>query len=124
MTVNPFRGEIEIEIAGRKAKLRRSFACLLEIEDGLGLGLVPLSARFMARSFGLREVAVIVQAGLRAAGENPPAFADLGEKILQTGLMKFSAPLSDFLLGALTGGEEPDPGEAPAAGSTSSTTAA
>lgn len=124
MGTNAIRGEIEIDLAGRKAVLRRSFSCLLEIEDGLGVGLVPLSARFMARAFGLREVAVIVQAGLKAAGEKPLALADLGEQILQTGLMKYSAPLSDFLLGALTGGEEPDPGEAKAAEATGSTTAA
>jgi len=116
MSANPHRGEVEIAlpVAGqaRTFVLRPSYGALAEIEAALGCGLVALVRRMEREDYGIVDLATIVTAGLRAAGE--PASRDkVGEMIREAGFAPVVRAVSRFLENALTGGAPP--GEADAA---------
>ena len=105
MTENPKCGEVEIELDGRSFTMRPSFRALMEIEAATGTNIMTLVRRFAAKSFGIGDVAAIVTAGLKAAGE--PASRDkVGELVFKTGLLKVATPAGEFLWNALGTGRD------------------
>lgn len=104
MTANPHRGEVEIELDGKRFVMRPTFQAIAEIEQQTGTGLIALLHRMTDGGLRVSDLAVIVAAGLRAAGE--PASRDkVGSLLLQDGLEKTLAPASQFLMNAVTGGK-------------------
>ncbi len=105
MTENPNSGEVEVELDGRSFTMRPSFRALMEIEAATGTNIMTLVRRFAAKSFGIGDVAAIVTAGLKAAGE--PASRDkVGELVFKTGLLKVATPAGEFLWNSLGTGRE------------------
>ena len=105
MTENPNSGDVEIELDGRSFTMRPSFRALMEIEAATGTNIMTLVRRFAAKSFGIGDVAAIVTAGLKAAGE--PASKDkVGELVFKTGLLKVATPAGEFLWNALGTGRD------------------
>ena len=75
MSANRYRGEIEAELGGRVRKLKLTLGALAEIEAELGEeDLSALLSRFSDGRIAARDCAVVLTAGLRAAGE--PVHAD------------------------------------------------
>ena len=71
---NHHRGEIEAEIGGARRKLVLTLGALAELEAAFGADdLVALAERFGSGRLGARDLARIIGAGLRGAGE---AFSD------------------------------------------------
>ncbi|BBF93538.1 gene transfer agent family protein [Blastochloris tepida] len=67
---NRYRGEIEAELSGRRRRLVLTLGALAELEQALGApDLATLAARFEGGRLAAREVAAIIGAGLRGAGE-------------------------------------------------------
>ncbi len=102
--MNKQRGDVAVTLDGRECVLRPTFDALVEIEERLGIGLVPLAKRFVAGEFGIREVSVILAAGLRGAGQKVPE--DLGNKIVKAGVLSFTQALVQLLTNALQGDSE------------------
>ncbi|ALK10121.1 gene transfer agent family protein [Blastochloris viridis] len=68
---NRYRGEIAAELSGARRRLVLTLGALAELEDALGVAdLAALAARFDSGRLGAREVAAILGAGLRGAGES------------------------------------------------------
>ena len=68
---NRYRGEIETELSGTRRRLVLTLGALAELEDALGAAdLAALAARFESGRLSARDVAAILGAGLRGAGEN------------------------------------------------------
>jgi len=109
--VNEQRGEVAITLAGKSFVLRPTYGALAEIESTLGCGIVALVRRLERGDFGVVDLAVIVTAGLKAAGE--PATQDkVGEMIRQAGFAPVVKATAAFLENALTGGQEPGKNQA------------
>ena len=103
MTANPHRGEVEIELDGKRFVMRPTFQAIAEIEQQTGTGLIALLHRMTDGGLRVSDLAVIIAAGLKAAGE--PASRDkVGSLLLQDGLEKTLEPASHFLMNAVTGG--------------------
>lgn len=67
---NLHRGEIEAEIGGARRKLVLTLGALAELEAAFGADdLVALAERFGAGRLAARDLARIIGAGLRGAGE-------------------------------------------------------
>ena len=67
---NPYRGEIEAEIGGARRKLVLTLGALAELEAAFGADdLVALAERFGTGKLAARDLARIIGAGLRGAGE-------------------------------------------------------
>ena len=95
-------GDIEIELGGRRFVMRPSYKAVCEIEEATGVGVPALAARVMNGQEKLTEIAAIVTAGLRAAGE-PASFGKVGEMIFAAGLEKALGPAVEFLTRAIGG---------------------
>ena len=71
---NPFRGEIEAELNGRRLTLCLTLAALAELEAAFGAqDLQALAERFETGRLKASDITKILAAGLRGAGH---AFAD------------------------------------------------
>jgi hypothetical protein len=67
---NKYRGEIEAEIGGDRRVLVLTLGALAELESAFGAGdLVALAERFGSGRLSARDLARIIGAGLRGAGE-------------------------------------------------------
>ena len=104
MTANPHRGEVEIELDGKRFVMRPTFQAIAEIEQQTGTGLIALLHRMTDGGLRVSDLAIIVAAGLRAAGE-PASREKVGSLLLQDGLEKTLEPASFFLMNAVTGGK-------------------
>lgn len=100
---NPLKGEVEIELGRERHLMRPTFAAIMEIEGELG-GVVPLARRAAAGDFGLRELAVIICAGLNGYGARRFTREEVGEMILAAGIANAAAAVRDFLTNVLKGG--------------------
>ncbi len=107
MTVDPKRGDIEIELvteAGQRRGfvLRPSFEAIVEIEEQTGRSVFALARRIAKAELGHHEVACVVGAGLKAAGETV-SYDTVGEMMLRTGLADVLPPVGEFLAKVLGG---------------------
>lgn len=67
--VNPWAGEVSLEIDGERHALRLTLGALAELEAELGAGsLVELVERFESGKPGTRDVLSLIVAGLRGGG--------------------------------------------------------
>src|SRR6186997_1355807 len=67
---NRHRGEIEADIGGARRRLVLTLGALAELEDAFGAeDLVALTERFGTGRLKARDLARIIGAGLRGAGE-------------------------------------------------------
>ena len=66
---NPWAGEVELVLDGRRQRLKLTLGALAELEAELGTGtLVELVERFEGRRFSTRDVLALIVAGLRGGG--------------------------------------------------------
>ena len=66
---NPWAGEVDLVIDGRRHVLKLTLGALAELEAGLGEAtLVDLVARFEGAAFSSRDVLALIVAGLRGGG--------------------------------------------------------
>ncbi len=107
MTADPMRGDIEIELvteAGERRKfvLRPNFTAIVEIEEQTGRSIFALARRIAKAELGHHEMACVVGAGLKAAGE-AVSYDAVGEMMLRTGLADVLPPVGEFLAKVLGG---------------------
>jgi hypothetical protein len=105
MTANPQRGEVEIELGGRRFVMRPTFQAIAEMEKQTGRGVIELLQSLSDGGLKVSELAAIITAGLKAAGE-PARYDKVGALLLEGGLEGIVPPVGEFLIGALTGGRE------------------
>jgi len=66
---NPYRGEVELVVAGRSYAMRLTLAVLAELEGELKSdSLMELVERFESGIFSARDLLALLRAGLRGAG--------------------------------------------------------
>jgi hypothetical protein len=100
------RKEVEIELCGTKYILRPTFASLVEIEDRLQVGLIPLSSEIIEnKGFKVKQLAAVVHAGLKGAGHEM-IFEEVQELCFLEGVAKLNAPVMNFFFGAISGGKK------------------
>lgn len=66
---NPWAGEVELLLDGRRLVAKLTLGALAELEAALEAGsLVALAERFEGRRFSARDVLAVLLAGLRGGG--------------------------------------------------------
>lgn len=108
---NPQRGDVEIVLDGEAHMLRPSFQAICEIEAVTGLSTFALTRTLIARDVKVRDVAVVVAAGLKAAGAEGVKLDIVGGMLMRAGVMEppVYGPVLAFLNNALRGGADQDP---------------
>ena len=97
---NKHRGEVEVKLGGTAYTLRPTFAALAEIEDKTDARLVTLARRFAEGDVGVRDVAVVLWAGM---GESAPSLDDVGRLVVERGLDALIPPAAAFVAIAFAG---------------------
>ena len=105
---NRHRGEVEVDLGGKTYALRPTFQALAEIEDKTGTNLVTLARRFADGDIGVRDVAVVLWAGM---GEGAPSLDDVGRLVVERGLDTLIGPAAGFVAAVFVGSSK---GGAPA----------
>ena len=125
MVANPFKGEIEIELAVNEDRHKQTFKllptpqALVEIEQATGRGLMELLIRWSSYRASFSDVSIIVDAGLRAAGY-PSDLGTAQNMVFWTGFRN-CIKSTDSFLAELAGGGRDDSGEGDAAPGTAAT---
>lgn len=123
MAANKHRGEVSVRLGDTDLVARPSYTAVCAWEEALGRPSTELAVRLSSGLFTAREVATVLHAALKAGGSSL-SLADVGEAIVEEGLADYLRPAVLLLRNALTGGREPASGEAPAAETEPSPTAA
>ena len=131
MSANPYRGEVAVTLDGQEYTLRPTFAAMVEIERGTGMGFPELTARMLTGKYTVEQLAAVLAAGLNAARDPkapPYKLADVGELMFKTGISNpaMIESIGAFLGACANGGVSSDgaPGEAKAPGGKGSRTGA
>ena len=103
--VNPFAGEVGVELDGEVRVARLTLGALAELEGDLGgEGLMALIGRFEAGAFTQRDVLAVLVAGLRGGGWQGRA-ADLLTVEIGGGPSGAARAAAELLLRAFRGPE-------------------
>ena len=102
--MNSFRGDIEVTLGGAAYTMRPTFEALLEIERLTGIGLIPLARRFYSQEFGVADIRNVIVPAIKAGGGKVPD--NIGKLIIDAGPVNLGGVVAQFLVGALSGGEE------------------
>jgi len=111
---NPARGDVEVELAGHHLVLRPTPGATAEIEHQAGRGTLALINAALDRTITLRELAIVVCAGVRATGEKRATIDKCQEMVWQTGVVRAVEAVQTFLIRSVNGGRDfrPLPDEA------------
>ncbi len=118
--LNPHRGEVAIELEGRRFVMLPTFEAVAAIEAEIG-SVMALTKRGIANpsSLTLHELGVVVTEGIRAWGRDhkDAGCANSGLPKIQRMIFNAGTPMAVlpvilFLQQAITGGAQPKPGKA------------
>lgn len=94
---NKYRGEIEAEINGQSYKLCLTLGALAELETAIGCNdLIEVIERFQSGKVRASEMIAILNAGLKAAG-NDPENIDISNVIIDKGIQSYMAIIANLL---------------------------
>ncbi len=100
---NSVRGEVLLEMAGRHFTLKPTFESIIDIESRLG-GVVALAMRASKGEYGLKDITTVIWCTLNHLGSDKPSYENIGQMILDTGLVPASNAMKDILTSVLGGG--------------------
>jgi hypothetical protein len=105
---NFHRGEIEAEIGGARRRLVLTLGALAELEAAFGADdLVALAERFGTGRLRARDLARIIGAGLRGAGDDV-SDDDVAEMEVQGGAAGYVRIAADLIAATFGGDNEPE----------------
>ncbi len=106
---NKYRGDVEFKAGDRTFVLRPTWEAIAEIEALLDEGFFTTAHRIQALAqFGLRDLAVIIHAGVKAGG-SALKFEDVGRLVADYGVVNAIGPVNEFIQAVMQGPKSPDP---------------
>lgn len=101
---NVLKGEIPIELCGKKYTLHLDFEGMLEAEDRMGKPLPVVFQSWATRPPSLREMASVIYGGLLSDKDvkgRHLTFEEVGKRILETGFFNLHVPVVQLVRNAL-----------------------
>jgi hypothetical protein len=100
---NEHRGELDVELAGRKVTLRMTFESICEIEETSGKTGIEILQDLSKQKIGVKTMAAILWAGLRATLDpqqrlSSPTLESIGKDVMTTGITKLIGPVGKFIM--------------------------
>ncbi len=102
---NKARGEVTLELGGESSVLVPSFGAVCEIEDKTGANLFNLGRRLELADISARDLIDFAHACLAPVGYKGDK-ARLGEAIVEAGVLKVIAALTEFCRNYAFGGQD------------------
>ena len=94
---NESRNEIEVVLDGKTWTMRPTFQRLREIEHKTGKSAAELMRAIGRGEASLDQFVIVLEYGLKDAGDNPPGFDQIGECLLRDGTKGLLRPVMAFL---------------------------
>ena len=80
-------GTLSLELNGTKHTLRVDFRAIMNIQEDLGYGIVPLTVKFLHKDYGLKEQAIVIYHCLISASPTiKPTKDSVAEEIFKHGI--------------------------------------
>lgn len=95
------RNESTITLAGQERTMRADFQAIRGIESELKTDFVPLAMQMAQSRVGLNHLVVIIANGLKGNGDTRLSREEIGEAIMQRGILKVTREVNDFMSIAL-----------------------
>ena len=109
------RGEFRFQLAGQERVMKANFDCIERLETViLHKGIFETLQDAMQNKAKFTEIVNIIHAGMSAAKDTRLTRAEVGQAIMEEGVVNFVGPCIEFLTYCLTGGKKGDdnaPGE-------------
>ena len=103
---NPHRGDVTLQVLDRQFTMRPSHEAIAEIETVTGRGILAIFRDLTTREIRFTEMAAVVAAGIRAAGEPQATVHGSMQLLYDEGLTseRLYASLTAYILNILNGG--------------------
>lgn len=98
---NRMRGEVEVDLGGKKYTLRPSFEGILEMEDRAGVPLMTVLKMASEKALSFKVATGVVYGGLIGAGERNLSFEQVGALIVKGGLPSYFTPIARLISSAI-----------------------
>ena len=102
------RGEVEIDLDGRRWTMRPTFRALDDIQRRTGKDINEIARECWEGRYSCRSMVTVIWAGIRAAHDDAPEFDEVGEIVIEGGLINFYEPVLIFLAGVVSSGHALD----------------
>ena len=113
---NQQRGEVTLELVGKKYTLRPTFEALCELEDRLNLGILEIFNILHGGDIRLRFISAVVWSGIWGYDKDKaPSYEEVGDMVMKTGIANVihqgveehgSGSIGVYLLNGVAGEEE------------------
>lgn len=98
-------GEFQIDLAGQKRTLKANFGCIEALETQiLQKGIFETLTDAMQNKGRFYDIAAVIHAGLVANKDTRLTRAEVGQAILEGGLVNYMETYIEFLTYCITGG--------------------
>lgn len=92
------RGQIEIELCGKKYVLTPSFEAICEIETAAGIGIPAMFLKARKGHMGIKDVAAVIYGGIVGTGKYEISFNEVGSLVRKSGLADLVKPVHMMLV--------------------------
>lgn len=119
---NEAQGDVKIKLGSHNLVMRPTPRATAEIESQTGRGTMALINALVERELTVKEMGIIVAAGIRAHGSPDDRRANAAkceQLIWETGMMHVVGPVQTFMLRSVNGGRDELPFDSPEAGEAS-----
>ncbi len=96
------RGEKKIDLGGGTWVMRPTFECMIEMEEELGSLYTYVEHLMRTAEFRTKEIAFIIHCGIKGhMGDRAPSFSEVGQWVLDKGLIDVAGEAMDFIQSAM-----------------------
>lgn len=100
------RGEFKIQLAGQERTLKASFGAIETLETRLlKRGIMQALSEGMANQGTFTDIVAVIHTGLVAAKDTRMSMQEVGDAIMQAGLINFIEVYVEYLTYCITGGQ-------------------
>lgn len=100
---NERKNELDITLAGQKRTMRASFEAIEAIESVTGKSISMIVASVSGNDIGVTLATDVIFQGLRGYGDTRLTRQEVGEAVIEEGIIQVGAPVLQFLLLAFRG---------------------
>lgn len=103
--VSNISGEFKIELAGQERTMKANFACIEALETQiLNKGIFETLTEAMQNKGKFTDITAVIHAGLAANKDTRLNRQEVGQALLEGGLVKYMEVYIEFLTYCITGG--------------------
>jgi hypothetical protein len=101
MSVNPLRGQVEIELAGEKFQARLTIDSIIRIEETLDKGILQITQNIAETDIRMKDICLILYWALRGGGKDFKE-SEVRTKVQNAGIVESCKVVTGLLTSVLS----------------------